>query len=130
MSLYPTSVAKPANVVRLYPDTRQSLPGERNLWALYNNAVRGLESGDLPLADCTSPVAIADATWNSGFTCIEIFDGKTWRVFYVGDDEDLFDYYKDDYTPPTAFGNPDPVDGTIYEIYAADIPGAAGVAGI
>jgi len=102
-----------------------TLPSHRKAWALYSQAAG--------LAGATEPVPIASATWAADLTVITVFDGTNDTAYYcgaAGTGQAFFNYYKNTFVPPTTYGTPDPVNGTMYEIYATRIPGSAGIAGL
>lgn len=119
-----TVATVPENEIRVNLD-RTPLTSHRKGWDLYMQAAS--------LSGATAPVPIASATWAADLTVVTVFDGTNDTAYYAGEagvGEDFFDYYKNTFVPPTSYGNPDPVNGTMYEIYACRIPGAAAIAGL
>jgi hypothetical protein len=124
----------PANVIRFNLDGQPFSPLYRPLDQLYDKAV------ELGLTTPDAPVEIASATWSSTETVVGIYDGGTrgWLILYAGDSagHTMFDFYKNTFIKPDAWGSGQDGsiigqnNGTLYEIYATNIPGAAALAGI
>lgn len=122
----------PLDVIRVNLDGT-SLAPFRKAWQLYDQATG--------LSGATAPVAIASATWAAGLTVVTVFDGEKEIAYYCGENTGVgqatFNYWKNTFVPRTTFGNPgtpgssgQAPDGTLYEIYAVRIPGAADIAGL
>ena len=105
----------PLNVIRVNLDGT-TLPPYRKAWAL-------AEQGG------NAPVARSAGAYTAGETCVTVFNG-TEEIAYFCDSNNTFTYWKTTFTPPNTWGLPDPVDGSTYEIYFVDVPGAANIAGL
>lgn len=104
----------PVDLIRINMDGT-TLPPFRKAWALSE------QSGN-PV------VARASGVYAAGETCVSVFDGEKEQVFFCSSNA-IFTYWKTTFTPPTTWGLPDPVDGSLYEINFVDVANAADIAG-